>query len=767
MRKIILGKYFQKILLYFTVLIIVGVLGIVFTVYLRVEEAVQRMHHENTQRLFEQTAYTFDIFHLNAFNTSRYLYSFNDDVRFLMSSMDVETDIAAGIIAMNRIGRTLHAIKPGIHSIQVFNPHAGRFYSSYRGFLYEDSNLISLMESLDEPISMLRPLYRYIGDGFPVFTYLLFERPRGARQAGGIALNIDARVFLGALWPDTAEHRGETVFLLTEFDTIIKHGFANIYLATDVLDVVPDLYARGMENVNGVLSVNLRYDRNIVSYSYLRNFGMLLVSVQPYAAIERQITTMRNIIVFITAVFLATMLAATVMISWIIYHPVNKLVQDTSYVEKAPVDEISYLSDLYIRHREMFDKYEAELQSNKRELKDFWFKKLLTGDVHETEATTTNRLKEYGITKANGFIVCVLRLGRLYEIEKSVMYKEIRLLKFTILNVAQEVFAESFENYGVDFKEDHVVVVLADSEGKDLFYEASVLCKNVMDFVARHFEIYITASLSAVTDNAKQIATAYKDAAANSDYRFVLGLDSVITPEKVAANIESNVLNLSFKSEDAVTEAIRNGSADKIAEAVEETLISITGYKFSNIVISIIHLTNTIMETISGTRKTVRRVETEQNLAELLRGITAIETITEYKTRLMMCLAPYLDEGRGGNTKHVMLTEQIKDFITSNLGDANLCLKQIADMSRMSSKHVNHIFKSCTGASIPEYVTDMRMKKAVHMLETTSLSIKEIAVRVGVENQTYFYSKFKKHFGVSPKTYQLDYLIKQNNPNNR
>ena len=45
---------------------------------------------------------------------------------------------------------------------------------------------------------------------------------------------------------------------------------------------------------------------------------------------------------------------------------------------------------------------------------------------------------------------------------------------------------------------------------------------------------------------------------------------------------------------------------------------------------------------------------------------------------------------------------------------------------------------------------------AVHLLCDTKLSIEEIALDVGYENQSYFFRQFKKRYGMTPHKYRKE-----------
>ncbi|MBJ8194228.1 helix-turn-helix transcriptional regulator, partial [Bacillus cereus] len=51
-------------------------------------------------------------------------------------------------------------------------------------------------------------------------------------------------------------------------------------------------------------------------------------------------------------------------------------------------------------------------------------------------------------------------------------------------------------------------------------------------------------------------------------------------------------------------------------------------------------------------------------------------------------------------------------------------------------------------------VTRARIRKAVQLLDSTTLSIYDIAERTGYDSQHYFSTAFKKTMGVSPVQYR-------------
>ena len=69
----------------------------------------------------------------------------------------------------------------------------------------------------------------------------------------------------------------------------------------------------------------------------------------------------------------------------------------------------------------------------------------------------------------------------------------------------------------------------------------------------------------------------------------------------------------------------------------------------------------------------------------------------------------------------------------------------------MNRNKLHFGFKQQFGASIHEYQTELRMRAALRLLQTTELPIGEIADRTGYPEPTNFTAAFKKHFRVLPR----------------
>ncbi|SFM02801.1 two-component system, response regulator YesN [Paenibacillus sp. 1_12] len=101
-------------------------------------------------------------------------------------------------------------------------------------------------------------------------------------------------------------------------------------------------------------------------------------------------------------------------------------------------------------------------------------------------------------------------------------------------------------------------------------------------------------------------------------------------------------------------------------------------------------------------------------------------------------------------------------FIDSNyMYEINLTM--LADRFSYNSSYFSELFKSKVGKTFIQYVTEVRMAQAMRLLVDTPLSLWDIAELTGFSNASYFSSKFKRMYGMTPSDFRQSPPEKFNN----
>ena len=84
-------------------------------------------------------------------------------------------------------------------------------------------------------------------------------------------------------------------------------------------------------------------------------------------------------------------------------------------------------------------------------------------------------------------------------------------------------------------------------------------------------------------------------------------------------------------------------------------------------------------------------------------------------------------------------------------------LAELSQSVNLSVWRLCHIFKSDTGMPPIRYLRLLRMEKAKDLLESSFLSVKEIAYQVGMNDESHFVRDFKSTYGFSPALYRSQF----------
>lgn len=82
-----------------------------------------------------------------------------------------------------------------------------------------------------------------------------------------------------------------------------------------------------------------------------------------------------------------------------------------------------------------------------------------------------------------------------------------------------------------------------------------------------------------------------------------------------------------------------------------------------------------------------------------------------------------------------------------------------ADKLCISTKYLTGICKAVTGDSAKKIIDDFAILEIKVLLQSTELTVQEIADRLVFPDQSYLGRYFKRHEGMSPKEYQSKYSM--------
>ena len=107
-------------------------------------------------------------------------------------------------------------------------------------------------------------------------------------------------------------------------------------------------------------------------------------------------------------------------------------------------------------------------------------------------------------------------------------------------------------------------------------------------------------------------------------------------------------------------------------------------------------------------------------------------------------------EVKGNNE---ILMERIMRVINEHIQDSDFNVDKLGEEVGLSRTQLHRKMKEITGISTGEFIRNIRLQQAARLIKERKVNVTQVAYAVGFNNQTYFSTVFKKHFGRTPTEY--------------
>lgn len=94
--------------------------------------------------------------------------------------------------------------------------------------------------------------------------------------------------------------------------------------------------------------------------------------------------------------------------------------------------------------------------------------------------------------------------------------------------------------------------------------------------------------------------------------------------------------------------------------------------------------------------------------------------------------------------------EKLTGIVLANIGDENFGVDELVKASGLSHAAVLHKIKSTSQKTISQFINEIRLQKALKMLQNEPVTSSEVAYKVGFGSPSYFNSCFHDYFGYTP-----------------
>lgn len=739
----------QYILLY-TLVVFTPVL-IIFLSLLQSNRALEAEILNSNQSTITFTQNALDNTFLEIENTLDYLGTDSNFSRYSMSNNPLN--------AIDSLQQSVQSFSY-LSDIMIFSlgddylyANDGRFHHNgltYADFLqdylkagYTTKEWVDTLRTVKEPFFWPKG-FAEKSDTIFYFSPIYYENQSPLSDAARSAVMVIRQDFIQELFLSSRSTESDSMLLLdNQLDLLCELSAEED--RSDVLSVCayvkehPEIFEQGYCEIDseGLLVFATRSEKT--GLSYVR----FLPKAVAYQSLESQIG-------YAVAMAVLAFLTACVLISLAIrqsYSPIKKLA--TWVRNQEPNADLNTPNELTLFHQALSNAYSHNealtetINLSRQGLIDHFLANLLSGNFNSKEDfLAACKQYELDLDKPH-YAVCSILFEEGDELPEFSQLSSILCsdLPDTISLVAKNMLLER-----------KIIVVLGcDHADYDLY---TILITDLKNRLLEQESLLTSIGMGSFYHAYDLIGKSYLDSVNALDYRLVYGKDCLITPDIYNNNTPD--LSDSYPSTDL--ELLDSSLAARNIKMAATTLQRIN----ANIKLKSysLHIAKYICYDIfSIFRKHADSPDSEDDRTLIqtldITKLTNYSTVDEFFSTLQDLMETNYSENQlSESPQSANLGAMLLEYTDAHCLSYDFQAKTMAEHFNISPQYMRKLFKSHTGMSISDYVSNKRLEKSMHLLSSTDMNLQDIVISIGNSDISGFVRFFKQKTGMTPGQYR-------------
>lgn len=366
------------------------------------------------------------------------------------------------------------------------------------------------------------------------------------------------------------------------------------------------------------------------------------------------------------------------------------------------------------------------------------------------------KLKEYDIPVlgARKWVIAAIDVEKEEVGEPLSLHNEEELIPISVMQIVREKLEgySRFSLFQSASEADMVVIAALDDDNSitGLIDVLGDICKETK----RILKVPVTIGIGHSCEELSGVIRAYQSSVDALGYKAIAGIGSTIYINDMEP-VGAGKLEFDSVTEGELISAIKFGPEEKIEASVRGIIDKMKTAKVHhrqqqvymigvlNSMIQMIQQYDLAMEDIMGG---------ELEYMEVFDKLKKIEEFGQWLLKIAGKMNLKINQERDMTTRQVI--QEARQYIMDHYQNPDLSVEMICRHLHMSPAYFSTMFKKETGQAYIAYLTDLRLSKAVELLNKTDDKTYIIAAKVGYQEQNYFSYVFKKKFGVSPTRFR-------------
>lgn len=321
------------------------------------------------------------------------------------------------------------------------------------------------------------------------------------------------------------------------------------------------------------------------------------------------------------------------------------------------------------------------------------------------------------------------------------------LLKFAVINIITELFAQGWLVLASDLGRDRMAVLLQ-PPATDASDSAQNVLAMATEEIFRLLKFQVSAGISICSGGPGSLRQAMFDAESALGYRLYRSYGQVIHFREVPGDCLKAKRPPEGELQARLAEAVEAGSGERALVVLDKLVSQIREDEWQPAVaVHYLESLYAVLKRLRQGREAERDGEGEAPFFCTMQLDAAAGYLWGQAKELAACY------GRVKESKDFILCRQMIDYMNQHLDDP-IGVQEIAGHTGISVSLASQLFKQEMNETIHGYFTRLRMERACELLIQTDYKISEIATMVGYQHENSFIRVYRKYKDITPGKYR-------------
>ncbi|MGG1516590.1 response regulator [Paenibacillus oryzisoli] len=301
--------------------------------------------------------------------------------------------------------------------------------------------------------------------------------------------------------------------------------------------------------------------------------------------------------------------------------------------------------------------------------------------------------------------------------------------------------------------EGRFILLLAQSKSDTMYFKTiiSKLEEKLSDFQVEHGMKWTAGCVQVYEGNWALGNQIYDHARKAVDSSFVVGEGKVIVYNDLSDI--PRIIDV-FENETNLSNAIQRSNVEQMNTHINNLLEKVKGLSYPDSV----SIKKDCLRLMTNRLKEAHHIASKEELSKLTEDFERkILLCADYRElrhclkKLTIQIAEIFQRTQLG--KNSVIIKKCQGYIQEHCHE-DIPLETLAQMYNFNPSYFSTLFKTYTGLSVTDYIINIRMERAQHLLKHSSDKISDIAKKLGYKDVGYFIRVFKREKGISPKKFR-------------